>query len=319
MNGPIVLPGLHPYEYEHPFDAKALDALQVTPGLDTLVRQYNKLAVERVITVQYTGSNLRITPENYPKIHAMLDQVCSTINLPARPDLYLEWGYHINGFTAGIDHPIIVLTSGAIDLLSDDELLYLIGHEVGHIKSRHTLYHQMASYLPVIVDWVGRATFRLGQGAAELAVAPLQLALLRWSRMSEFTADRAGLLACQNTTTAAKVMMKWAGMPISHYEDMKLDTFIAQAKDFEKLDYEKLNKAIKFLSIMNSSHPWTVMRCAELLRWIESGEYQRVVDRTTADRLNIRHDNNAQFCRKCGYRLEGKERFCNSCGQQLRE
>lgn len=50
------LTGLHPYEYEHPFDAKALDSLRSTPGLDTIVRQYNKQAVERIITVQYTGS-----------------------------------------------------------------------------------------------------------------------------------------------------------------------------------------------------------------------------------------------------------------------
>lgn len=315
MSGPKLLPGLHPYEYEHPFDAKALDTLQGTPGLDTIVRQYNKQAVERMITVQYTGSNLRITPENYPNIHSILDVVCTTINLPSRPDLYLEWGYHINGFTIGVDHPIIVLTSGAIDLLTQDELLYLIGHEVGHIKSRHTLYHQMAQFLPVLADMVGEATLGIGK----LISMPLQLALLRWSRMSEFTADRSGLLACQNPTTAARVMMKWAGMPIRHYDDMKLEAFIDQAKKFEALDYEKLNKAIKFLTIMNSTHPWTIMRAAELLRWVEGGEYQMVIDRTTADRLHIRQDGNTQFCRNCGYRLEGKERFCNSCGQQLRE
>ncbi len=315
MAEPRPITGLHPYEYEHPFDAMALDSLHSTPGLDTIVRQYNKQAVERMITVQYTGSNLCITPENYPNIHAMLDAVCTTINLPSRPDLYLEWGYHINGFTIGVDHPIIVLTSGAIDLLSQDELLYLIGHEVGHIKSRHTLYHQMAQFLPVIADMLGEATLGIGK----LISMPLQLALLRWSRMSEFTADRAGLLACQNPTTAARVMMKWAGMPIRHYDDMKLETFIDQAKRFEALDYEKLNKAIKFLTIMNSTHPWTIMRAAELLRWVEGGEYQKVIDRTTADRLHIRQDGNTQFCRNCGYRLEGKERFCNSCGQQLRE
>lgn len=313
MSNAKPLLGLHPYEYEHPFDAKALDSLQSTPGLDVIVRQYNKQAVERVITVQYTGGNLRITRENYPKIYAMLDAVCATVNLPSRPDLYLEWGYHINGFTIGVDHPIIVLTSGAIDLLSDDELLYLIGHEVGHIKSRHTLYHQMATFLPVLADMVGQATLGIGK----LISTPLQLALLRWSRMSEFTADRAGLLACQDTTTAAKVMMKWAGMPIRHYDDMKLDAFIAQAKKFEELDYEKLNKAIKFLSIMNSTHPWTVMRAAEMLRWVESGDYQKVIDRATEDRLHIRDEGGGRFCRNCGYRLDGTPKFCNSCGKPL--
>ena len=315
MTSRATLDGLHPHEYEHPFDAKALDALQRTPGLDTVVRKYYKHGVERYITVQYTGSNLRITPDNYPKIHALLDQVCDTVNLPSRPDLYLEWGYNINGFTVGVDHPIIVLTSGAIDLLSDEELLYLIGHEVGHIKSRHTLYHQMSQFLPVVADMLGQATLGIGK----LVASPLQLALLRWYRMSEFTADRAGLLACQNQEVATKVMMKWAGMPISHFDDMKQDNFIQQARQFEELDYDKLNKAVKILAIMNSTHPWTIMRAAELVKWIDSGEYQKVIDRQTSDRIYIRHEGSAQFCRKCGYRLQGAERFCNSCGQELRQ
>ena len=314
-----LLTGLHPYEYEHPFDAKALDALQRTPGLDVVVRQFNKHAVERLITVQYTGSNLRINKKDYPKIHRILDTVCETINLPARPSLYLEWGYHVDGFTIGVEHPIIVLSSGAVDLLNEEELLYLIGHEVGHIKSRHTLYHQMAEFLPFIADRIGQATLGLGKLIASPLELALQLALLRWSRMSEFTADRAGLLACQDMNAATRVMMKLAGMPIRDFHDLKIEAFLDQAREFESLDYEKLNRAVKFLAIMDSTHPWTVMRAAELLRWIEGGEYQMVVQRKTAYRLRVRHEGNDQFCRNCGYRLQGSERFCNSCGTVLRE
>jgi len=127
---------LHPFEYEHEFDAKALDTLKNTPGLDLLLRQYNKYAVEKIITVQYTGSNLHITRKTYPKIFDLLETACDIINLPAIPDFYITWGYHINGFTIGVDHPIVVLSSGAIDLLNDHEIMFLIGHELGHIKSR---------------------------------------------------------------------------------------------------------------------------------------------------------------------------------------
>ncbi|NLY02456.1 MAG: M48 family metalloprotease [Rhodopirellula sp.] len=319
MDDPIELTGLHPYEYEHPFDAKALDALQRTPGLDALIRQFNKHAVERLITVQYTGSNLRITKRSYPKIHRLLDIVCETINLPARPSLYLEWAYNIDGFTIGVDNPILVLTSGALDLLTDEELLYLIGHEVGHIKSRHTLYHQMADFLPFIADVVGQATLGLGKLIGSPLELALKLALLHWSRMSEFTADRAALLACQNFDAASRVMMKLAGMPIRHYAEMKTEAFLDQARQFESLDYEKLNKAVKFLSIMGSTHPWTVMRSAELLKWVEGGDYEMVIQRKTGYRLRVRHEGNDQFCRNCGYRLKGSERFCNSCGTLLRD
>lgn len=256
---------------------------------------------------------MRVTADNYPKIHALLDQVCDIINLPARPSLYLEWGYRINGFTTGVDNPIIVLTSGAIDLLTDEELLYLIGHEVGHIKSRHTLYHQMAQFFPVLADVLGEATLGIGR----LVATPLQYALLRWVRMSEFTADRAGLLACQDTATAARVMMKWAGMPVRHYGDLRLESFLEQARKFDELDFEGLNKAVKVLSVLNQAHPWTVMRAAELIRWTESGEYQKVIGRKTSSRVLVREEGGKRFCRQCGHCLSGGEKFCNSCGTKL--
>jgi hypothetical protein len=160
---------------------------------------------------------------------------------------------------------------------------------------------------------VGQATLGIGK----LISSPLHLALLQWSRMSEFTADRAGLLACQDVATATRVMMKLAGMPIRHYNEMRLDAFVAQAKHFESLDYEKLNKAIKILSIMGSTHPWTVMRAAELIRWTDSGEYQRVLERNTQDRLYVREQEGDLFCRNCGYRLDGTENFCVSCGSSV--
>lgn len=314
MAQPVTLGNLHPFEYEHSFDAQALDALQKTPGLDKVVREYNKQAVERLITIQYTGSNIRVTAENYPQLYNLLDRVCDVINLPARPALYIEWGYAINGFTIGVDNPIIVLNSGAVDLLDEIELLYLIGHEVGHIKSRHTLYHQMATFLPVIAQIIGQATLGIGQ----LLSIPLQLALLHWSRMSEFTADRAGLLACQDINAAVRVMMKWSGIPAKYHGNLQLESFIRQAKDFEQLDYDNLNKIAKVWSVMESTHPWSVMRAAELLHWIENGEYRQVLDRQTLNRIHKRYTDNGVYCRKCGFRLqEANAKFCPSCGTRL--
>ena len=55
------------------------------------------------------------------------------------------------------------------------------------------------------------------------------------------------------------------------------DIFIQQAREFKQLDYEGLNKLIKLISIADSSHPWTVMRAAELLNWINNGDYERFI------------------------------------------
>ena len=71
--------------------------------------------------------------------------------------------------------------------------------------------------------------------------------------------------------------MKMAGMPIKEFNNMNYQTFIQQATEFKQLDYDAMSKIIKFISIADASHPWTVMRAAELLNWINSGAYNSFI------------------------------------------
>ena len=261
-----ILTGLDHSQYEHPFDQKALAALEGTPGLSMVGKFITKHMVERVYTVQYTGSHLKVTSQNYPNIYEYLQYAAQILDVKKIPELYIEWGYNINACTVGAENPIIVLNSGLIDLCDDDEIMFIIGHELGHVKSNHMLYHMMAQVINYIIDSIPFGS---------IAAAPLQYALYYWDRMSEFTADRAGLLCCQNKDSAIRAFMKMSGMPIKQFDNMNFNTFIQQAKDFKQLDYEGLNKVIKFISIADSSHPWTVMRAAELLNWFNNGNYAK--------------------------------------------
>ncbi|MDI9624681.1 MAG: M48 family metallopeptidase [Methanothermobacter sp.] len=144
--------------------------------------------MERYVRLKYTGSYIKVNEGNFPDIYNMLVEVCDILHL--KPEFYMQWDYTVNGFTTEI-RLIIVFTSGAVDLLTNDELLYVIGHEVGYIKSGHMLYHEMAEVIPIIGEIVGYT-----MGITNIVGWSLQFALLYWQRMSEFTADRAGLLAC---------------------------------------------------------------------------------------------------------------------------
>ena len=146
--------------------------------------------------------------------------------------------------------------------------MFIIGHECGHIKSNHMLYHMMAQVINMVIDSIPFGS---------IAAAPLQFALYYWDRMSEFTADRAGLLCCQNKDATIRAFMKMAGMPIKEFNNMNYQTFIQQATEFKQLDYDAMSKIIKFISIADASHPWTVMRAAELLNWINSGAYNSFI------------------------------------------
>jgi Zn-dependent protease with chaperone function len=303
------LTGLRPQTYEHPLDSQALDALQNTSGLETVVRKCNEWGFEPLLRVQLTGSHLRVTADNFPVVHDQVRAACDVLDLPKRPEIYIAAGGDINAFTAGVDRTIIVLNAGAVDTLSDDELFFVIGHEVGHIKSGHVLYYQIAQFMPVIAEIIGAATFGIG----EILGAGLQMALLNWKRMSEFTADRAGLLACQDANAAITAMMKIAGLPQKFHAAANPEDFIAQAREFTALDAEKLNWFAKWMSAMGESHPWTVMRASECLAWIDSGAYEKVLAAPQGGAAALGPTERA-FCTQCGRPLVGLEKFCPGCG-----
>jgi len=299
---------LHPGEYEHPLDRQALRTLEGTPGIETLTRKLLKHGWERYMRLMHTGSYIKVSENHFSEVHDILADVCNTIHLKKTPELYINWDYSVNGFTIGSENPIIVLTSGAIDLLTEDELRYIIGHEAGHIKSGHMLYHTMAVIISAFGEIIGTATLGIGG----LISTGLELAILYWQRMSEFTADRAGLLACQDEDAVINAMIKMAGAPRKFFNRIDRDGFIEQAREFKGYDYDALDKVGKTLLIIGSTHPWTVMRASEILHWVESGEYNEVIEKHTGSQLEI-----DLKCHKCGTTLMGDENFCGMCGSKL--
>jgi Zn-dependent protease with chaperone function len=301
------LKGLRPQSYEHPSDRKTLDALQNQSGIETLIRKCNEFGLERLLRVQLTGSYLRASEDCFPELHRAVQESCEVLDVPKRPAVYIQPG-GLNAFTAGVERPIIVFNAGLIDSLTEEELRFVAGHEIGHIKSGHVLYYQVAMLLPVIAEAVGTATFGIGS----LLSFPLEVALIRWQRMSELTADRAGLLACQDVNAATTAMIKLAGLPAKFFEKVNTEDFIAQAREFESFDSDKLDWVAKILSGMGQTHPWTVMRASEMLRWIDSQSYEKLL----ADPTEGRAIGGARkFCTNCGTPAAGA--FCTSCGTRI--
>ena len=120
------------------------------------------------------------------------------------PELYVSQTPFFNAGAYGIDQPFIVLHSAALELLDDDELRVLLSHELGHVMSGHALYRTIAAILALIS--LGALPM-----LASLAVLPVRLAFLEWSRKSELSADRAGLLGAQDVVAAQRLDMKMAG------------------------------------------------------------------------------------------------------------
>lgn len=308
-----ILQEIHPESYEHPFDAKALNALENTPGLDILIRKFWEFSIEKILRVQYTGSNLKVTKKSFPKVYAILEEACNNIFLPQKPDLYIGAGEGINALTTGIDNPLIMLHSDAVEELNDNELLFLIGREIGHIKSNHIMYYEIAEFLPIVGNYLGTVTLGIGK----LVSTAVEMALYHWQRMSKFTCDRAGLLACQDLKVSISAMTKIAGLPKSRYNDDLYEDFITQAKEFKDYDFDTLSKVTKIFTIMWQTHPWTIMRASELLKWVESSEYDKIVHYKEYHKSTLEVAIQQIYCTQCGYKSDNLNKFCANCGYQL--
>jgi Zn-dependent protease with chaperone function len=166
-----------------------------------------------------------------------------------------------------MDKPFIVINSGALKLLDDDELRDVLGHELGHVMSGHALYHTLLVLLLNV-------SFSALPFLAGIAILPIQLALMEWYRKSELSADRAGLIACQDPTASLRVNLKFAGG--GDMSQMDLNAFLVQAKEFEESS-GAVDRIFKILGVLMRTHPFNTVRAAELQRWVEAGDYDRIV------------------------------------------
>jgi Zn-dependent protease with chaperone function len=158
--------------------------------------------------------------------------------------------------------------------MTDDEVLYILAHELGHWQANHVLYKMASRLLSEAASAVAEVTLGIGR----VLTVPVQLALLKWDRCSELTADRAGLLAVRRVDVAIRTFMKLAGGSRSIYEQLDYQEFLKQAEDFE-VDQEDsvLNKTYVLLQSIYRSHPFPVWRASEILSWAKHGAYLEIL------------------------------------------
>lgn len=319
-------PGLDPAVLQHPYDRAALNALQKVPGMDVIVRKFIELFPERVAYIQNVAQTVRVTKTQCPELYTQLQEACAILDM-REPELYVAHNPLPNAWTSGHDHPYIVVTSGLLDLMSEDEILAVIGHELGHIKAGHVLYRTMALCITLLLTIVGDMTLGIGR----LVGRSLEAALLEWYRKSEFTADRSGLLVTQDPQVMLSLMMKFAGGTLFQRNQMNAQEFLKQADLYEEVDANILDRVYKTLLVMPVSHPLTIVRAREIINWSETREYKDVLDgryahvRETAGRNgntarsgsypspSATSESGLVKCPHCG-REQRNRRFCSLCG-----
>lgn len=113
---------------------------------------------------------------------------------------------------------------------------------------------------------------------AEIWVSLLRPMLLQWYRTSDYTADRVGLLACQDIDVALKTMIKMSGIPKKFYNNIYTNSILKQAVEFERKNQNLAEGLIQNISINTACAPWMVVRAAKLYEWYKSGAYTEIIN-----------------------------------------
>ena len=266
--GRLRFPGLSPRAYEHPPDRAALAGMRRLPGCDTVLRSIFGLVADRSLRLLFLGSAVRVSARQFPAVHRSHLEACRILDLDPPPELYVAQTPFVNAGAIGVERPFVVLNSGTLGLLDDDELRFLLGHELGHVLSGHALYKTM---LRLLLNF-GMIALSVPMGGA--ALIAIRAALLEWDRKSELSADRAGLLVVQDPEVALRVQMKLAGG--NRTDQMDVGEFIVQAEEYAA-GGNVLDSVAKLAALLGRTHPFPVLRLAELRKWVDSGAYHRLL------------------------------------------
>lgn len=324
--GRIRFPQIAPDTYRHPLDQQATAALRAVPGFELLASKISQYSIEKIIYHEECASAVRVTPKQLPRIHALLREACAVLDMP-EPSLFISQTPIANAFALGRDNPTMVLHTGLVELLTEEELLGVIAHELGHIHCGHTIYRLMALVLQLMARL---GDLRLGLG--DLFSLSLQAALLEWQRKAEFSADRAAILVTQNPEIVFSALFKLTGGSPKIFEQMDREEYLKQADDYDRPDWSRLDKFYKVMLESDKTHPIPVLRAREVLRWGATDEYKTIVAgnyilrdkigdrrRGPMSTLNVKTlANESVICPNCKEKTDAAFTFCIHCGTELK-
>jgi len=211
-----------------------------------ITRSHHKALLERA---------RRVIPQDTSALATLVAESVARLQ-PGPVQVFVAPGDTLNAYTFGLSSPkVVVLHSTLLQVMDADELRFVLGHELGHVRLGHTWLNSLVG---------GMA----GIPGPFLTSAILAMAFLWWNRACEYSADRAGLLACGKPQKAISALIKLAaGTEARTRADLEQTLRHIEAED---------DHALASLSEALSTHPMMVRRIEELRHYATSAEYRRL-------------------------------------------
>ncbi len=197
----------------------------------------------------------QVTPQTVPEMVPLLRE--NYARLQVEPvNVFIVPSSQLNAYTFGMDSPkAIVLYSSLFTIMDQDEIQFILGHEMGHVKLGHT-------WLNTLVGGMAGIPSSLG------AAAIMELVFRWWNRACEYSADRAGVLACGGPNKAISALVKLEAGPAAR-------TQAGMQSAIQHIEAED-DDIMHNLEELMASHPMIAKRLAQIHQFTNTEEYHSI-------------------------------------------
>ena len=252
------------------------------------LRQHTADVQDYELTIKMMRQGVLVTEKQFAWVKSEVDACAAILHLSPPPAVFIVGDGRMKAKAVNFKTPFIVLPSELVDKSSPKALRFAIGRQMGHIKCDHVFYKALNSKA------TGSLGFVLGKWGQELLNSFFgkvsDLALVDWILAHEISADRAGLIACQDLAVAQRALLNFK-LAIS-FEGIELNVadYLEQAKIIQEKQAtileelpEPMQKGIghwQRSERLQSEHPFILQRIKALQEYAESEAYQRLFGST---------------------------------------
>lgn len=245
--------------FAHPIDAGIIKVLD-NKAVNELFEKYVDASVDLSMGLALSSS-VKVSETTNPEIYYVIKDCSEKLNIPIPYTVISSSVKGINAQTAGTDEFAFIAVSSLLTaLFNEDEQKFVLGHECGHIALGHVVYHTAISTIGTLGSLVPIV--------GNVLASTIQFPLNAWSRRSEISADRAGLICCGDLRTAKRSLLRLEAGFMS-VDNIDIDEYLDNSMKFRKN-----NSLGKFTELFNE-HPIIPKRIEALELFANSKKYYR--------------------------------------------
>jgi len=246
-------------ELEKQIGSQIYTALQ-GPVVEEVLHKTKILSSDAYWRSNMEGHSLNVQKELLPDFYKLCHDVMDKLHFSEPVEFYVTGDSSVNAFSLAAEEQgsphIVNVNSALFDLMSPDELRFVIGHELGHLINRDTALSRLINFV-----FPSNTSVPIS----------LQYKIRLHEQLAELVADRYGYIATENLDSCVTAFFKMASGLDLVKMNVSIDALIAD--NSRRLDFFLNDKGVS-----RASHPVNPIRVQALNLFANATSEQELND-----------------------------------------